>query len=123
MTRIDIEKLLQELPEVEYEDDPYGGANLEPYRPGNRPRRKHIKEVEMTTFKIASIEQTCYACPSQWTAFTVDGDELYLRFRHGSGRLENKTTGETIASFDHNDPYAGVISLDEFLQRAGVFFE
>ena len=68
---------------------------------------------------LARSVQTCLGCPSQWDAWTVGGQYLYLRFRWGSGTVADED-GETIASFDTDDKWAGVIDLDEFCIRAGL---
>lgn len=76
--------------------------------------------------QFTRTEQTCYGCPSQWDA---DGNQYYLRFRWGVGTLSLRgrmTDGEMqyldrseqIASFQAGDPYSGIISLEEFLDRA-----
>lgn len=33
--------------------------------------------------RIRNLVQTCWACPSQWSAKTEDGDEVYIRYRWG----------------------------------------
>lgn len=43
--------------------------------------------------KIAEITQTCYACPSQWEGETIDGEEIYIRYRWGTLRID--IDGET----------------------------
>jgi hypothetical protein len=30
-----------------------------------------------------NLEQTCFACPSQWEGETVDGKKFYIRYRFG----------------------------------------
>ncbi|MGY5048287.1 hypothetical protein ACWDE0_22045 [Streptomyces sp. 900105755] len=68
---------------------------------------------------LARSKQTCFGCPSQWDAWTTDGEYLYLRFRWGSGTVTNDQ-GETVTSFDTDDRWAGIIDLDEFCDRAGL---
>ena len=34
--------------------------------------------------KIIRIEQTCSACPSQWSMWTESGKYVYVRFRWGN---------------------------------------
>lgn len=68
---------------------------------------------------LARSVQTCFGCPSQWDAWTDSGDYLYLRYRWGSGSVDNEQ-GETIASFDTGDNWGGVIDLNEFCARAGL---
>ncbi|RPE40253.1 hypothetical protein EDD90_3289 [Streptomyces sp. Ag109_O5-1] len=81
----------------------------------------------MTT--LARVVETCQACPSQWDAWTTEGQYLYLRYRFGHGSVERhanpdvNTWGDdydpVIAEFhDPDQPYAGTIELDEFLRRA-----
>ena len=62
--------------------------------------------------KIVNIKQTCYACPSQWEGLDEDGKEVYIRFRHGTLRLD--INNETIFSFEHPE-LDGVIEFDEVL--------
>lgn len=33
--------------------------------------------------KVASVAQTCFACPAQWQGETEDGQEIYVRYRWG----------------------------------------
>lgn len=68
---------------------------------------------------LAKVVQTCFACPSQWDAWTPDGRYVYLRFRWGHGTVSMEPFG-TVASFSVEDPYAGVISLDDFMMAAGL---
>ncbi|MEU7416723.1 hypothetical protein [Streptomyces antibioticus] len=77
------------------------------------------EEAPSKPIVLARSVQTCFGCPSQWDAWTSDGKYLYLRFRWGSGTVDNDQ-GETIASFDTDDKWAGVIDLDEFCACAGL---
>jgi hypothetical protein len=63
--------------------------------------------------------QTCFACPSQWDAWTSDGTYLYLRYRSGHGTVQDKDN-RVVASFTHGDEFAGHMGLREFCRRAGV---
>lgn len=36
---------------------------------------------------LRSLVRTCGACPEQWEGETLDGQHVYLRHRHGAGRL------------------------------------
>jgi len=45
--------------------------------------------------KIISLEQTCYACPSQWDAVTSDDRRVYIRFRWGLLTVEIGEPGDT----------------------------
>ena len=37
---------------------------------------------------VAEIQQTCDSCPSQWEGKTVEGDDLYIRYRHNTWRID-----------------------------------
>lgn len=83
------------------------------------------------TLALARIVQTCCACPSQWDAWTVDGQYLYLRYRFGRGTVDayDSPDGETwvevpdgrVVEFrDPDEPMKGEIDLSEFLARSGL---
>lgn len=76
---------------------------------------------------------TCAACPSQWDAWDADGTYYYLRYRWGRGTVQIPDTGrpdygewktlQDMIAFDVSKtegPYAGLISLSEFCQLAGI---
>lgn len=42
-----------------------------------------MKMKNTSKLTIKNIVQTCYACPSQWEAETLDGKAVYIRYRHG----------------------------------------
>jgi hypothetical protein len=79
---------------------------------------------------IARTVQTCYACPSQWNAWTDNGRYLYLRYRSGIGTVDTydgpdpetwdgAPIGE-LARFDTGDRLDGSMELAEFCARAGL---
>lgn len=78
---------------------------------------------------IVRAEQTCFGCPAQWDAWDEEGRYWYLRFRFGygsaecAGTPERWDTGSVLTgklSFRDDDDMAGVISLEEFCERAGL---
>jgi len=79
---------------------------------------------------IVRANQTCYACPSQWDAWGDDGSQYYLRYRHSYGSAERVRRGadewldgdrrETVGEFETDEQDGGVISLEEFCERAGL---
>lgn len=81
--------------------------------------------------RIVKAVQTCWACPSQWDAYTDRGEYLYLRFRHGYGSAtwyaggypNNVQESRLVGEFTDPDPYAGSIGLAEFCQRAGLVLD
>ncbi|MFC0551912.1 hypothetical protein ACFFHJ_13555 [Planotetraspora thailandica] len=81
------------------------------------------------TKRLAKVVQTCSGYPSQWDAWTTDGQYLYLRYRHGVGSVERQpdqdvdSWGANPASMlrEWNDGTdKGVISLEDFLTAAGL---
>ena len=76
---------------------------------------------------LAKVVETCSACPSQWDAWTTDGQYLYLRYRFGIGTVERQPSpdvdtwsaeGSVIARFGVSS-FDGCISLDDFLVESG----
>jgi hypothetical protein len=61
--------------------------------------------------RVTSLEQTCYACPSQWEGETDNGDYVYIRYRWG--HLTVSVNGEQIFATDHGNSLDGVLSYDE----------
>lgn len=69
---------------------------------------------------IVRAVQTCFACPSQWDAWTEDGTYLYLRYRGGIGTVNvGAADGPLLASFGAPS-LDGVMDLDDFLHQAGI---
>ncbi|MFF2094835.1 hypothetical protein [Streptomyces sp. NPDC058202] len=81
-------------------------------------------------FILARVVRTCTAVPSQWDAWTVDGQYLYLRYRSGIGTVDAYPTADyekwraipvgAVARFDTEDRLDGEITLVEFCERAGL---
>ncbi|WP_329214844.1 hypothetical protein OG352_05325 [Streptomyces sp. NBC_01485] len=79
---------------------------------------------------LARAVRTCLAVPSQWSAWTVDGQYLYLRYRSGIGTVDAYETEDSeqwteppdgrVATFDTGDTYGGDMSLADFCDRAGL---
>ncbi|MFF4248476.1 hypothetical protein ACFYY2_28985 [Streptomyces sp. NPDC001822] len=80
------------------------------------------------------VAQTCSAYPSQWDAWTADGQYLYLRYRHGEGRVEwhpgpdddaetseswNEGRSGLLTEWDDGTG-GGVTGLEDFLAAAGL---
>lgn len=61
--------------------------------------------------EIKSITQTCIACPSQWEGETVDGKEIYIRYRWGTLLID--LDGETIFEQNMGDSLDGYIEWEE----------
>lgn len=79
---------------------------------------------------LARVVRTCTSCPSQWDAWTVDGQYLYLRYRFGKGTVDAYNSSDSDAwtripdgaggSFGTDDPWGGSMYLPEFLAHAGL---
>jgi hypothetical protein len=61
--------------------------------------------------KIDHFKQTCCACPSQWEAWTIDEVFVYIRYRHGTFRIDKKKIGNTI----FEESYTNVHSSDGYM--------
>ena len=68
---------------------------------------------------LGRVVQTCWACPSQWDAWTIDGQYLYLRYRWGVGTVDDENHTELIR-FATGDELGGCMDIDEFLTRSGL---
>lgn len=85
---------------------------------------------ETTPLVITRAVRTCTAVPSQWNAWTTDGQYLYLRYRSGIGTVDAYDTEDSdtwtripdgaVARFDTGDRLAGEMDLPEFCERAGL---
>ena len=63
-----------------------------------------------------SLDMTCFACPSQWEATTVEGSYLYVRYRWGGLRID--LDGVAIHRDTLGDGLDGVCSWDDVLKSA-----
>ncbi|MEV6262569.1 hypothetical protein AB0M42_17730 [Streptomyces sp. NPDC051784] len=78
---------------------------------------------------LAQVVRTCPASPSQWDAWTTDGQYLYLRYRHGEGSVEQHPSedpgtwdgeGSRLLTLWDDGSGGGEISLPDFLAAAGL---
>jgi hypothetical protein len=79
---------------------------------------------------LARVVETCLACPSQWDAWTVDGQYLYLRYRFGIGTVDAYDTSDNEVwtripdgadgRFELGEPLDGTIGLEDFCTAAGL---
>lgn len=79
--------------------------------------------------KLVKVEETCAGCPSQWDAWTDEGDYVYMRYRHGRGIARKHKSQEAaeenwqsgvVADFRYGHELDGVISLSKFCELAGL---
>lgn len=89
-------------------------------------------DEQTMTLKIVRAVQTCFACPSQWDAWTDTGQYLYLRYRHGWGAVWAHESDDyrswepgqaPVAEFEEGGEFDGVIELEEFCRLAGIELE
>lgn len=93
----------------------------------------HAGEKADPPISLARVVQTCLAVPSQWDAWTVDGQYLYLRYRFGHGTVDDYPSEDfetwdrvpegALACFGDCFPrqsFDGEIELSEFCERAGL---
>ena len=64
--------------------------------------------------RIIELEQTCYACPSQWSARTLYEQEVYIRYRWGY--LSVKVDGNEVYGEQLGDDLSGVLSEGKLIQ-------
>lgn len=77
---------------------------------------------------LTKVVQTCFACPSQWDAWTTTGQRLYLRYRWGIGTVNaytdvdgnDLTTTVRVTTFNTGDSLDGTISLEDFMDAANL---
>lgn len=87
---------------------------------------------EVEDLILVRVVQTCSAHPSQWDAWTAEGQYLYLRYRHGEGCVErhpgpdidtpdswNEGLSELMVEWDDGTG-SGAISLEAFLAASGL---
>jgi len=73
--------------------------------------------------KIKRIKRTCFACTSQWNAWTEDGYTVYIRYRHGllsvresflqTDNPEEAVSGRVIYEDYHGNEWDGVMDYKE----------
>lgn len=69
---------------------------------------------------LKTLTQTCCACPSQWSGTTIDGKEVYVRYRWGHLRVDLNDV--PVFSKDVGDDYDGSMDTDEMLEHTGMRF-
>lgn len=76
--------------------------------------------------KLVRLAQTCRACPSQWEGETVDGQAVYVRYRHGmlswcvAASLDEAIEGNGAGGWQTvGGPWDGTMSTHEMLVRTG----
>jgi hypothetical protein len=75
-----------------------------------------------TPAPLVKVVQTCIAAPSQWLAWDADGTQLYLRYRHGRGRVEygDGSQREAPIYVCWDDRGGSHMSLEKFMAKADL---
>lgn len=60
------------------------------------------------------LTETCVACPKQWEGYKDDGTFIYIRYRHGSFRIDEGEVGNAIHQEYIGHELAGSMEDDEF---------
>lgn len=67
--------------------------------------------------RVTQLEQTCFACPSQWEGEAEDGRYVFIRYRFGylSATVSNglEDHGEYVFAQQVGDAFDGVMEYDE----------
>lgn len=75
---------------------------------------------------IYNLENTCFACPTQFQFDDIAGRNYYFRLRHGHWTLEDITITNNwtlIAEGNYGDEWTGFCTEKEFfkiLRKAGI---
>ena len=67
--------------------------------------------------RVTEVEQTCWACPSQWEGTTAGGQYVYARYRFG--RLTVSCEGREVFAKTAGDEWDGVLGYDELKAHTG----
>jgi hypothetical protein len=71
-------------------------------------------------FLIREIRQICQACPSAFEGATIDGRDVYVKFRYGKLRVE--IAGEIVFLRQLSDSLDGVMTYRELRSVAPHMF-
>lgn len=74
---------------------------------------------------LIRLEQTCWACPSQWDAWDSEGGYYYIRFRWGflsvsKGSSDTWDDHEEVYGRQISDDLDGVLTTEEMLAKTGM---
>lgn len=122
--------------QMDCQGGPLGYADIAHLRAGRSLRGANGETItpdvlaEAQPIVLARVVRTCTAVPSQWNAWTVEGQYLYLRYRSGIGTVDAYDTEDSeqwtripdgaVARFDTGDRLDGEMDLTEFCERAGL---
>ena len=77
--------------------------------------------------EITRAVQTCFACPSQWDMWDANGNQYYVRYRWGHGRIQLEAgpafdalegADPEIFHWSSSDGLDGAIELEEVMKLA-----
>ncbi|GAA3267866.1 hypothetical protein [Streptomyces labedae] len=68
---------------------------------------------------LVRVVRTCSAHPSQWDAWTAEGQYLYLRYRHGEGCVERRPGPDVDTPESWNEGLSAVLPSGTTARAAG----
>ena len=77
---------------------------------------KTVTTMAESPIKVTRVVQTCRACPSQWDAWTPNGNYVYIRYRYG--HLTVDVDNSPVFSAVVGDRLDGSMTWDEVLTHA-----
>lgn len=77
---------------------------------------------------LRELEQTCWACPSQWEGKTDEGKYVYVRYRWGIlsvgfGKDEWAAVDDSKSIGQYGDWLDGVMTTEEMLEHTGFEYD
>lgn len=71
--------------------------------------------------RVFDVNQTCFACPSQWDVLTSTRQMLFVRYRHGVLEVcDGGPGGPVVFEKEIGDWLDGVMSWKEVLRHTGM---
>lgn len=71
--------------------------------------------------KVLDVNQTCFACPSQWDVVTTERRMLYVRYRYGVLEVcDGGPGGPVVFEKEVGDWLDSVMEWDEVLHHTGM---
>lgn len=75
----------------------------------------HLELYKDDKIKVIELEQTCFACPSQWDGKTNDKKHVYIRYRFGC--LSVDVDNKQVHSISFGNSLSGVLDTEEMQKQ------
>lgn len=76
------------------------------------------EELYTRILVVNKLTRTCYACPSQWEGTLVNGQTIYIRYRHGHFSIN--VDDINVYSKTINQMADGFLTNEELLEHAPI---